>query len=55
MIDQSMSTCGRDDDTMKERKKQCDNEDILGNALEQQTKKRSRVTQRDNTNKCIDQ
>ena len=46
MIDQSLSTCGREDDTMKERKKQCDNEDILGNALEQQTKKRSRATHR---------
>jgi hypothetical protein len=47
MIDRSLSTCGRDDDTMNERKKQCDNEDILGNALKQETKKRSRATQRD--------
>ena len=46
MIDRSLSTCGREDDSMNERKKQCDNEDILGNALEQQTKKKSRATQR---------
>jgi hypothetical protein len=46
MIDRSSSTCGRDDDTTDEQKKQCDNEDILGNALEQQTKKRLRATQR---------
>jgi hypothetical protein len=46
MIDRSLSTCGREDDTMREQKKQCDNEDILGNALEQWTKKRSRATQR---------
>jgi hypothetical protein len=46
MIDRSLSTCGREDDTMSERKKQCDNdEDVLGNALKQQTKKRLRATQ----------
>jgi hypothetical protein len=55
MIDRSLSTCGREDDTMREQKKQCDNEDILGNALKQQTKKRSRATQRDNDQQCIDQ